>query len=65
MEKLEDKRILRDYNSTTKKIFEEKQIKLTSDVNKIWNKVKNTIETAATGIGNNRNKKKCIKSLVQ
>jgi len=47
VEKLEDKRIFRDYNNATKKIFEEKQIKHTSDVNEVWNKVKDTIETAA------------------
>lgn len=56
MDKLEDKRILRDYNSTAKKNFEEKQIKHTSDVNEMWNKVKDTIEAAATGvIGTKRN----------
>jgi hypothetical protein len=33
VEKLEDKKILKDYNSTIKKIFEEKQIKHSSDVN--------------------------------
>lgn len=67
VEKLEDKRFLRDYNSTTKKVFEEKQIKLTSDVNEVQNKVKDTIEIGAMSIKeqSNRNKKKCIKSLVQ
>jgi len=56
VEKLEDKRFLKDYNNTTKKIFEEKQIKHTSDVNEIWNNVKDFIETAATGvIGTKRN----------
>jgi len=50
VEKLEDKRFLKDYNNTTKKIFEEKQIKHTSDVNEIWNNVKDFIETAATGV---------------
>lgn len=56
VEKLDDKRILRDNNSTTKNIFEEKQIKYTSDVNEIWNKVKDAIEAAATEvIGTKRN----------
>lgn len=50
VEKSEDKRILKNYNNITKKIFEEKQIKLTSDVNEVWNKVIDTIETAATGV---------------
>ncbi|KAL5246352.1 hypothetical protein ACI65C_013760, partial [Semiaphis heraclei] len=56
VEKLEDKRFLKDYNNTIKKIFEEKRIKHTSNVNEIWNKVKDSIETAATGvIGTKRN----------
>jgi len=55
VEKLEDKRTRRDYNSTAKKIFEEKQITHTN-VNEIWNKIKDTIETAATRvIGTKRN----------
>jgi len=56
VEKLEDKRFLKDYNNTIKKIFEEKRIKLTSDVNELWNNVKDSIETATTGvIGTKRN----------
>ncbi|VVC44529.1 Hypothetical protein CINCED_3A017668 [Cinara cedri] len=46
VEKLEAKRILRDYNSTAKLIFEKKQIKHTSDVNEIWNKFNNICEEA-------------------
>lgn len=56
VEKLEDKRFLKDYNNTIKKILIEKRIKHTSDVNEIWNNVKDSIETAATGvIGTKRN----------
>ena len=59
VEKLEDKKTLRDYNSTVKKIFEEKLIEHTNDVNEIWNKVKDTIEAAATRvIGTKRNMSK-------
>jgi len=56
VEKLEYKRILKDYNHTIEKIFEEKRIKHTSDVNEIWNNVKGSIETAAIGeIGTKKN----------
>jgi len=50
VEKLKDKKTLRDYNSTIKKIFGEKQIKQTSDVNELWNKVKDTLEAVAIGV---------------
>jgi len=50
LENLKDKRTIRDYNSTIRKIFGEKQIEQTSNVNELWNKIKNTVEAAATGV---------------